>query len=155
MIVWGGENPGKLNTGSFYDPASDTWSGSISTVGCPVARSHMPGVWTGREMIVWGGASGAPANLDTGARYNPTTDSWTDLPLAGVPEARSAHTLVWTGSEMIAWGGVNATTNLNTGGIYRPPALIPGTYLAEILITATTLGQATIGRVTVSLTVTP
>jgi N-acetylneuraminic acid mutarotase len=155
MIVWGGENPGKLNTGSFYDPATDSWSGSTSAVGCPTARSHMPGVWTGQEMILWGGVSAAPANLDTGARYNPTTDTWTDLSVIGVPEARSSHVLVWTGREMIAWGGVNATTNLNTGGIYRPPGLVPGTYTAEILIQAATLGQLSSARVQVTLTVTP
>jgi hypothetical protein len=96
-----------------------------------------------------------PANLDTGARYNPTTDSWTPTTLVGVPEARSSHTLVWTGREMIAWGGVNATTNLNTGALYRPPLLVPGTYQAEVLITAATLGQGSAERVRVTLTVTP
>ena len=32
-------------------------------------------VWTGSEMIVWGGTG---ANyFNTGGRYNPNTDSWT------------------------------------------------------------------------------
>src|SRR6185503_6281992 len=145
----------KLNTGYLYDPVGDTWTGTTSAVGAPIARSHMPGVWTGREMIVWGGASNAPAALDTGARYDPVTDSWKAMTLTGVPEARSSHTLAWTGSQMIAWGGVGTTTNINTGGLYRPPLMPQGTYSGEILITASTLGKGFVQRVPVTLTVTP
>src|SRR5207247_7355261 len=44
------------------------------------ARSRHTVVWTGSEMIIWGGwdpnaiPSSRPAN--TGARYNPATDTW-------------------------------------------------------------------------------
>ena len=31
--VWGGENPGKFNAGYFYDPATNTWTGTTTTVG--------------------------------------------------------------------------------------------------------------------------
>ena len=58
-------------------------------------------------MIVWGGARiSMPTYLDTGARYNPATDSWTATGTSGAPAARSAPTSVWTGSEMIVWGGI-------------------------------------------------
>ena len=61
-------------------------------------------VWTGSEMIVWGGYDGGTF-LNTGGRYNPSTNSWTATSTTGAPAGRSYHTAVWTGSEMIVWGG--------------------------------------------------
>ena len=56
-------------------------------------------------MIVWGGAV-QQRFLNTGGRYNPSTDSWTATSTTNAPTARYSHTAVWTGSEMIVWGGV-------------------------------------------------
>ena len=61
-------------------------------------------MWTGSEMIVWGGDA-YRAVLNTGGRYNPSTDSWTATSTTNAPTARIGHTAVWTGSEMIVWGG--------------------------------------------------
>ena len=61
-------------------------------------------MWTGSEMIVWGGGGASFAN--TGGRYNPSTDSWTATSTTNAPSARFAHTAVWTGSEMIVWGDI-------------------------------------------------
>ena len=61
-------------------------------------------MWTGSEMIVWGGSW---RHLNTGGRYNPSTDSWTATSTTNAPAARDGHTAVWTGSEMIVWGGYN------------------------------------------------
>ena len=69
-------------------------------------------------MIVWGGLGAT--DLNTGGRYNPSTDSWTPTSTTDAPAARRLNTVVWTGSEMIVWGGVNNITNLNTGGRYNP-----------------------------------
>ena len=69
-------------------------------------------------MIVWGGFDGA--NLNTGGRYNPSTDSWTATSTTNAPAARDDHTAVWTGSEMIVWGGGDTAASLNTGGRYNP-----------------------------------
>src|SRR5437773_780680 len=49
----------------------DTWT---ATPGPPDGRSVHTAVWTGSEMIVWGGLG--PIYLNTGGRYNPSTDSW-------------------------------------------------------------------------------
>ena len=75
-------------------------------------------VWTGSEMIVWGGD--LDNFLNTGGRYDPGTDSWTSTSTANAPVGREAHTAVWTGSEMIVWGGVDGGSYLNTGGRYNP-----------------------------------
>src|ERR1044072_4446451 len=58
--------------------------------------------------------------LNTGGRYNPTTDSWTATSTTNAAEGRTLHTAVWTGTEMIVWGGMGSLFNLNTGGRYNP-----------------------------------
>jgi N-acetylneuraminic acid mutarotase len=127
MIVWGGYNlrqagattqidGSTLNTGGRYIPSTDSWT-ATNTINAPDARGSHTAVWTGSEMIVWGGSG--PTNLNTGGRYNPIADSWTATSIANAPDARSSHTAVWTGSEMIVWGG-SGGTNVNTGGRYNP-----------------------------------
>ena len=95
----------------------DTWT-ATSTTDTPEARFSHTAVWTGSEMIVWGGTDGTNV-LNTGGRYDPSTDSWTATSTTNAPEARSNHTAVWTGSEMIVWGGGSAFA-FNTGGRYNP-----------------------------------
>jgi N-acetylneuraminic acid mutarotase len=95
----------------------DTWT-STSTANAPTGRSLQTAVWTGSEMIVWGG--GGPAILDTGGRYNPSTDSWAATSTTNAPSARDLHTAVWTGTEMIVWGGYDGISRVNTGGKYNP-----------------------------------
>jgi N-acetylneuraminic acid mutarotase len=118
MIVWGGQTaPGFVNTGSRYNPNTNSWS-AISATNAPPRRLLHSAVWTGTEMIVWGGeGDSASGNLNTGGRYNPSTDSWApNQP----PEGRIYHTAVWTGTDMIVWGGLNGFSGLNTGGKYNP-----------------------------------
>jgi len=98
----------------------DTWT-ATGTSNAPDARANHTAVWTGNEMIVWGGASSGPIYFNTGGRYNPSTDSWTATSTSNAPDARAVHTAVWTGSEMIVWGGgTGGSTFFNTGGRYNP-----------------------------------
>ena len=85
----------------------------------PLARAIHTAVWTGSEMIVWGGYDGS-SYWNTGGRYNPRTDSWTATSTTDAPAGRSIHTAVWSGSEMIVWGGIDGNDNLRTGGRYDP-----------------------------------
>jgi len=72
MIIWGGGkwDPSIIyfNTGGIYDPQTDTWS-DISIINTPSGRWWHTAVWTGTEMIIWGGTL-SPA-INTGARYKP------------------------------------------------------------------------------------
>ena len=107
MIVWGGldDTIGFLNTGGRYNPSTNSWT-ATSTTNAPAGRASHTAVWTGSEMIVWGGSTGImPSVLNTGGRYNPSSDSWTATSTTNAPAARDRHTAVWTGSEMIVWGG--------------------------------------------------
>ena len=97
-------------------PASctdDTWT---PTKTIPDPRYYHTAIWTGTEMIVWGGSNLVGNPFDTGDRYNPATDTWTPTSVTGEPSPRDHHSAVWTGSEMMIWGG---TTN-GPGGRYNP-----------------------------------
>ena len=113
-------NLGKANnTLPEINPCTDdTWT-SMSITNAPDGRQFHTAVWTGTEMIVWGG-SNLSGDLNTGGRYNPSTDSWTATNTSNAPAGRLFHTAVWTGSEMIVWGGSNNSTYLDTGGRYNP-----------------------------------
>lgn len=142
MIIWGGHGSGGpsgtlfLNTGARYNPATDVWL-PISSDGAPAARDSHTAIWTGNEMIVWGGLNVGGAfpsyvatNYADGFRYNPTTDTWLPLSTNGAPAARHSHAAVWTSSEMIVWGGANVVFNsgfssytyFNNGARYNPTA---------------------------------
>ena len=122
MIVWGGATNCNLgcfvDTGGRYSPDTDSWT-ATSTTNAPEARSGHAAVWSGSEMIVWGGVNNNSLVLNTGGRYNPSTNSWTATS-PGQP-ARVEHTAVWSGSEMIVWGGTADGHNYpNTGDRYNP-----------------------------------
>ena len=129
MIVWGGWSANAYEaTGGRYQPATDMWL-PTSTVGAPSARYEHTAVWTGSEMIVWGGRGvGSSENVlglvSTGGRYNPTTDQWLATTATGAPAARFDHTAVWTGTEMVVWGGFGGSggtaPGTNTGARYNP-----------------------------------
>jgi len=133
MLVWGGSGSGygggDLNTGGRYNPATDTWT-PISTINAPTGRLQCAAVWTGSEMIVWGGFGGpfgGASYFNTGGRYNPDTNGWTATTTNDAPIARAAPRVIWTGGEMILWGGYAYDASgareggyFNIGGRYNP-----------------------------------
>lgn len=119
MLTWGvygSTGSGYLVSGGIYDPDTDSWS-VMSSTNSPSGRSLFTGVWTGTEMIIWGGWSGS-TYLSNGRAYDPQTDSWTTISSTGAPSGRGGHAAIWTGSKMIVWGGSDAGGDLNTGGVY-------------------------------------
>ena len=116
MIVWGECRPGGtqcFNDGGRYDPVADQWV-NVSTNGAPSPRYGHSAVWTGVEMIVWGGMGPDHGPLNDGARYNPTADTWTATSVVGAPSPRFGQPSIWIGSEMVIWGGAH------DGGTYDP-----------------------------------
>jgi hypothetical protein len=85
--------------------SDDTWT-ATSTTNAPDARAGHTAVWTGSEMIIWGGYNGSNY-LNAGGKYNPGADNWTAISTTNAPGGRQECTAVWTGSEMIVWGGYN------------------------------------------------
>ena len=89
------------------------------------ARHSASAVWTGREMIVWGGAwraGNASIWLDDGAAYDPAGDRWRRL--AGSPlAARSEAVIAWTGREVLVWGGQRQSSLAGFGDEFSDGAL--------------------------------
>ncbi|MCI0536185.1 MAG: hypothetical protein L0Z50_13245 [Verrucomicrobiales bacterium] len=128
FLFWGGrllEGSDDWRNGGFrYDPRTDNWK-AMSTVRAPDPRYAHSAIWTGRELIIWGGRSPTgqrEESYNTGARYDPMTDSWTPVSMAGAPARRDSHTAIWTGKEMIVWAGfsVGYPDTWNDGGRYDP-----------------------------------
>ena len=103
----------------------------------PEARYRHTAIWTGSEMIVWGGQ--VQGYLDSGARYDPATDSWTGMSRRGAPIPRAGHVAVWSGDRMIVWTGTNGN-RLNSGGRYDP---VTDTWTSTSLIDAPSPREST------------
>jgi N-acetylneuraminic acid mutarotase len=124
LIVWGGHDGVDVDTGGRYDPLTDTWT-PTSTAGAPTARRLHQAVWLGDRLILWGGGSGplgydVDAVVDSGARYDPVSDSWTGTSQTGAPSARYSHSAVLAGDRMLVWGGrgVEYSEYYDDGGAY-------------------------------------
>ena len=129
LALSGTENPvlpdaGYVKINSTGD--AGTWTQRTNTP-APAARYYHTALWTGSEMLIWGGLDGNSVYgfnyFNDGARYDPAGNSWTAVTTNGAPAARSQHTAVWNGSEMIVWGGSFFDGSLyfwNDGGRYNP-----------------------------------
>jgi len=126
MIVWGGYGgvdgqAAYFNDGARYVPDLDHWV-AVNADGAPGARLRHTAVWTGSEMIVWGGSGERSRAPGDAASYDPQTDTWRSISLDGAPRPKDRHTAVWTGSEMLIWGGPgpNGYLGVGDGGRYNP-----------------------------------
>jgi len=105
----------------------------VAQPNAPSYRFLHTAVWTGTNMVVWGGArycggcgpsalcSDNSHVMGDGAVFNPTSGTWSYISVSGAnaPGTRSGQTAVWTGSQMIVWGG-QRTTSLGNGAILSP-----------------------------------
>jgi N-acetylneuraminic acid mutarotase len=98
-----------------------TWL-AVNEKEAPAAREHHSAIWTGSEMIVWGGRNDTTTFTD-GGRYNPATDRWSPMSNVGAPRVHS-HTALWTGSKMVVWGGYLEENESSSwqykGAVYDP-----------------------------------
>lgn len=98
----------------------------LNSAGAPLPRLGHSAVWTGQEMIIWGGYNdqntGVKVLHANGAAYNPKTDTWRMISSLGSPGARSDHKAVWTGKYMVIVGqDVNVLPGKPVdGGVYDP-----------------------------------
>ncbi len=126
MLVWGGSTRGGdddvHHTGFRWSRPLDEWT-QMSDVDGPTGRSGHSTIYTGVEMIVWGGVnSSGSQSLRSGMAYRPATDMWREVSMVGAPTARHGHTATWNGTEMLVWGGRDSNQNvlLNDGARYAP-----------------------------------
>lgn len=87
-----------------------------------IGRSGASSVWTGKELLVWGGSTLIGSQnrwLADGAALDPVANRWRPLPPAPIGP-RSEAAAVWTGSEMVVWGGTANSQMLVDGAAYNP-----------------------------------
>lgn len=70
-------------------------------------RSRPVLVWTGTEMIAWGGSDAAGTSLGDGAAFDLQRGTWRTIAPAPIEPRTFAHA-VWTGSEVLVVGGFRA-----------------------------------------------
>ena len=123
MIVWGGEPSSSLSVGGMYDPSLNSWT-PMSTVDAPYSEGGITAVWTGTEMIVYGGHT---TETRAGGTYYPQRDSWRPISPSGGPFRAHDQVAAWTGDMMLVWGGKAGGDKTNAGWVYDP-ARDPGYY---------------------------
>ncbi|WP_266223244.1 Kelch repeat-containing protein [Paraliomyxa miuraensis] len=90
--------------GAVFDGRKDAWRMAAST-GAPGPRVDAAAVWTGAQMLVYGGrgpaADGSLVALTDGGLYDPVSDRWTPLHGGPVLEGRVDATVA--GHRVILW----------------------------------------------------
>lgn len=127
MIVWGGGEQDAIRTheGAAYDPASDSWR---KLARAPIGLNLADGVWTGSEMVVFGSLldrrNYASTKTAIGARYDPASDNWTELPPSDLSPQATALGLL--GDELVAYDyGVRSQTFELSIGRWTEPTKMP------------------------------
>ena len=106
--VWTGSEVLFAGTGVALDPVEGSWR--VFTAAPLADRIHATTVWTGQEIVIWGGCSLEPRYCGgklfaDGAVYDPSADSWREMSPSPLPPG-TYPTAAWTGSEVIYYAGV-------------------------------------------------
>ena len=147
MIVWGGVfccPPIDFNTGGRYSPDADSWT-ATGIANAPESRWDHTAVWTGSEMIVWGGYND-PDNLflNTGGIYCAETST----PVVQSAVSRKAHGFAGNFDIALPLSGTPGI-ECRSGGATNDYTLVV-TFLANVSVSgnpqaAVTSGIGTIG----------
>lgn len=124
--------PARTPTAQRFDPSDlPGWSGPVVTAAqlkhyhwdpLPAApinpRDGAVTVWSGTQLLVWGGESGHQY-LSDGAAYSPRTRTWARLPAAPL-SARSNAAAAWVDGRLVVWGGQDAHGWRSDGAAFDP-----------------------------------
>lgn len=108
MIIFGGLtivnfDAAAVNSPRAYNPATDSWRTLPDPPFAP--RLNAKGVWTGTELVVFGGLDAEFRPQGGGARYNPAMNAWVPLPTLNAPTPRDEHSMVFGDGEVYVVGG--------------------------------------------------
>lgn len=128
LVVWGGWTRDRLlhADGAAYDPRTGRWR---PVPPAPQAQAFTvtddrAAVWTGRELLLWGGDTPAAGARADGAlrpgnalAYDPAAGSWRRLqPPPGLPPGRT-RPAGWTGQELLVVDAAAAEQQATRGGL--------------------------------------
>src|SRR5438270_12554429 len=85
----------------------------------PFLRSGSVRVWTGQELLVWGGYEPDGTFRADGAAYDVGLRRWRALPPAPL-RGRADSAGVWTGRTLLVWGGWAGHRAFADGAAYDP-----------------------------------
>ena len=132
LIVWGGEvdsqSADMRNDGASYDPATRRWT---MLPPAPISgRLAAAAVWTGTELVIWGGYDDVGINhfhvATSGAAYNPQTRTWRLLPNSPLKGAHDAG-IAWTGTEVVIVDGQPALMTNTVRSVRQAASWNPST----------------------------
>jgi len=138
MLVWGGSSQAAgggrdVSDGAVYTPATGAWAPMAAAPASLSARDSFAGVWTGAQLLVWGGygrtVACTPCPQSDGAAYDPGTDTWRTLAPSPL-SARGGPRGAWTSRDLLVWGGFDSGPEAD-GALYNPTddtwaRLVPG-----------------------------
>jgi len=101
--------------------AGFTWSAAPAPPLSP--RLAQASVWTGTELLIWGGMPDSQGLTEAGdgAAYDPATRAWTPMPASPLSPRNTAFA-VWTRTRALFWGGGNGSAVPLTDGASYDPA---------------------------------
>ena len=116
-----GADPVRASAAAFaYNPSTNTWR---RLADMPMPRYQHVAVWTGDQLLVWGGQTTAATGSAPpyGVAYDPATDRWSSMPPSPL-KARVGAIFAWTGKELLIWGGLGVASSgmLGDGAAFRP-----------------------------------
>lgn len=123
--VWTGTEMLIYREALAFDPASGEWRSIVSPPG--PERLFEVTIWTGTELVVWGGCDASILQCDDlgrgiftdGIAYDPPADEWREL--APSPLVPGIHPKgVWTGSEVLIYAGTASSEHGPTAAAYNP-----------------------------------
>lgn len=112
-------------SGIVWNTSNNTWA-QMPISEAPGKRYDEASVWTGTELIVWGGIEKIISQpTATGSIYNLEHNTWRPMTTANSITPRQSPQAHWSGSEMIIWGGAGmgvgrSLANFKDGGIFVP-----------------------------------
>jgi len=127
VIIWGGggRGNGRPTEGAAYNPEQDAWR---RIANAPIGLNLASGMWTGKEMLVFGSllhaGNHAVTPTSVGAAYNPMSDKWRRLPASSL--SAQATSAVWVQRRMVAWDyGVRSQEYLPRTNSWTKPIKMP------------------------------
>jgi len=116
MVVYVGNSPDGPAATAAYDPRTNSWK-RLAT-GPLRVREQYASVWTGKELLVFGGHRGDVPATPTAAALNPAAGKWRELQaldaIAGLAVVNGA---VWDGRQAIVAGQLYRASNHFSGPI--------------------------------------